>query len=262
VNTHFQTDEILSYGEVLVTTPTQKALLSDLGNRLDAGLGFTVATVNLDHLVKLRRDPAFRQAYARHSHVVADGNPVVWMHRLAGRPVELVPGSDLVNPLCALAARSGVPVAFLGSTRETLDLATARLTAAYPGLQIVAPIAPSSDFDPDGEEAAACLAEVEASKARLCLIALGAPKQEMFAARAIRRLPHSGFVSVGAGLDFIAGTQKRAPLWVRQLALEWLWRLARDHRRLARRYRDCALILPSLMTWAVRQRLSGDVRTV
>lgn len=241
----------------VVTTYTQDELLSDLEGHFVAGRGFTVATVNLDHVVKLRQDSEFREAYERHSHVVADGNPIVWLHRLAGRPVRLVPGSDLVAPLIALAARNGIPVALLGATDQTLDLAAEHLIAANPGVDIVARIAPTHSFDPVSDEADACLAQVEASGARLCLLALGAPKQERLAVRGHERLPHCGFVSVGAGLDFIAGTQKRAPVWLRQMALEWFWRLARDRRRLAKRYRDCAVILPGLAASAVHHRLNS-----
>lgn len=242
----------------VVTTPSRDELLSDLESHFMARRGFTVATVNLDHVVKLGRDATFREVYDRHSHVVADGNPIVWLHRLAGRPVKLVPGSDLVGPLAALAARNGVPVALLGGTDETLALAGDHLLASNPGLEIVTRLAPSHGFDPAGSEADACLAEVEASGARLCLLALGAPKQEQLAIRGHERLPYCGFVSIGAGLDFIAGTQKRAPLWLRQMALEWAWRLATDRRRLAKRYRDCAVILPGLTASALHYRFSSN----
>ncbi len=235
-------------------TPTQAALLDDLAAHLAGGRGFAVATPNLDHVVKLRRDAAFRAAYARQSHVVADGNPIVWLQRLAGRPVSLVTGSDLIDPLMALAARMDVPVAFVGSRDAVLAAAAARLMAAHPGLRVVVRIAPPYGFDPASAAADACLDAVAASGARLCLLAFGAPKQEMLAARGRDRLPGCGFVSIGAGLDFIAGSAQRAPVWVRKLALEWLWRMVTDWRRLAGRYRDCALVLPGL-TWAAwRQR--------
>ncbi len=230
----------------LVNTPSQDALLADLAARFDRGQGFAVATLNLDHIVKLRRVPAFRAVYARQTHVVADGNPVVWLLRRAGRQVDLVPGSELVRPLAALAARKDVGVAMIGSTDAALEAAAARLAADCPGLRIVLRRAPPFGFDPEGPEAAACLAEVAASGARLCLLAFGAPKQEMLAARGLALVPGCGFVSVGAGLDFIAGHQTRAPVWVRRIAMEWAWRMASDPRRLARRYLDCALILPGL----------------
>lgn len=246
-----------AFGLAKVTTAKRDVLLGDLESRVKANRGFAVATVNLDHIVKLRRDPAFRLAYARQSHVVADGNPVVWLHRLAGRPVDLITGSDLVEPLMELAQLQKVPVAFFGSTQAALDAAAERMVARYPGLEIVVRISPAFGFDPSGAEADQAIGQIAASGARLCLIALGAPKQEVFAARAMERLPQCGFVSVGAGLDFVAGTQRRAPQWWRRMALEWLWRLAGDRRRLAVRYRDCALILPELAVDALRERF-GD----
>lgn len=236
---------------------SQAALLDDLGRRFAAGQGFAVATVNLDHLVKLRRDESFRAAYARQTHVTADGNPIVWLQRLGGAPVDLVTGSDLIDPLIALAARRGIKVAFFGSSEPVLAAAADRLAALHPGLQVVCRIAPPYGFDPDGSEAAEMLERIAASGARLCLVALGAPKQEKVAARGLALHPEIGFVSIGAGLDFIAGTQKRAPRWVRKLALEWLWRMLTDWKRLAARYRDCALILPGLAFSARRARRRG-----
>ncbi len=239
---------------VSITTPTRMALLAEIEGLLTACTGFALATLNLDHLVKLRRDPAFRAAYAAQSHVVADGNPVVWLQRLAGCPVELVPGSELIAPLVAMAARLGVPVALLGSTEATLALTSARLKADHPHLTIVACIAPPQGFDPTGPAGEAALSRLTATGARLCFLALGAPKQEILAARGHALLPEAGFVSIGAGLDFIAGTQKRAPVWVRRIAMEWAWRMALNPGRLARRYLDCALILPGLALAAWRAR--------
>lgn len=238
----------------LVGVPTQAALLRALGEALDRGEGFAVATLNLDHIVKLRRDPAFRRAYAGQSHVVADGNPVVWLARLSGRrEVALVPGSELIAPLAALAAAKGAPLAFLGSTEPALRAAAERLQADHPGLSVAACLAPPMGFDPESPAADALLDAVAASGARICLLALGAPKQEVLAARGLARHPGLGFVSIGAGLDFIAGRQKRAPLWVRRIAMEWLWRMLSDPRRLARRYLDCALVLPGLAVAARRE---------
>jgi N-acetylglucosaminyldiphosphoundecaprenol N-acetyl-beta-D-mannosaminyltransferase len=239
----------------LVNMPDEAALLADIGARLDRGLGFAVATLNLDHIVKLRRDPIFARAYAAQSHVVADGNPVVWLSHLAGRhDVKLVPGSELIAPLVALAAQRGVALAFLGSTEPVLYAAKARLEADHPGLSVQACLSPPFGFDPGAAEADALLDQVAASGARICLLALGAPKQEILAARGLARHPGIGFLSIGAGLDFIAGHQTRAPVWVRRLAMEWLWRMLTNPRRLARRYLDCALVLPGLAVAAVSQR--------
>lgn len=240
-------------GRLALTHATREALLADLRGHMRAGRGFALATLNLDHLVKLGRDAGFRAAYLAQSHVVADGNPVVWLHRIAGREVGLVPGSELIAPLAGIAAEEGVPVGLLGSTPEVLAAAGARLAQDHPGLRVVARLAPPQGFDPGGDAADALLAELAASGARLCFLALGAPKQEILAARGHDAHPAIGFVSIGAGLDFIAGAQTRAPLWVRRIAMEWAWRMALSPRRLARRYLDCARILPGLARAARRQ---------
>lgn len=242
----------------LVDTPTEAALLDDVATRLDRGEGFAIATLNLDHIVKLRRDARFRAAYAAQSHVVADGNPVVWLARASGRRgVQLVPGSELIAPVAALAARKGAALALFGSTLPVLEAAAARLVADHPGLRVAACIAPPMGFDPESAAADAMLDRIAASGARIVLLALGAPKQEVLAARGFARHPELGFLSIGAGLDFIAGTQVRAPVWVRRIAMEWLWRMLSNPRRLARRYLDCALVLPPLLAAALREGRRG-----
>ncbi|WP_299359660.1 WecB/TagA/CpsF family glycosyltransferase [uncultured Paracoccus sp.] len=238
----------------MVNVTERTGLLHDLGARMDEGTGFAIATLNLDHLVKLERDLPFRAAYAAHSHVTADGNPIVWLSRLAGRRVELVTGSDLVLPAARLAAARQIPVALVGGTPQVLEAAARSLMDAVPGLTIAAKIAPPMRFDPEGLGADAVIKELAASGAGLSFLALGAPRQEIFAARAFAQLPGMGFLSVGAGLDFLAGTQTRAPGWVRSLAAEWLWRLLLDPRRLARRYADCLAILPRHAARALRTR--------
>jgi N-acetylglucosaminyldiphosphoundecaprenol N-acetyl-beta-D-mannosaminyltransferase len=239
----------------LVNFPDEAAVLADVEARLRSGRGFSIATLNLDHIVKMRGNSGFRRAYGVHSHVVADGNPVVWLSRLAGRKeVGLVPGSELISPVAALAARVGAPLAFLGSTEQVLRAAADRLQADHPGLRVVACLAPPFGFDPESAAADSLLDQVAGSGARICLLALGAPKQEILAARGAARHSGLGFLSIGAGLDFIAGHQTRAPVWVRRIAMEWLWRMLSNPRRLARRYLDCALILPSLTATAVAAR--------
>jgi N-acetylglucosaminyldiphosphoundecaprenol N-acetyl-beta-D-mannosaminyltransferase len=243
----------------LVNIPTETALLAELEHQLQAGQGFAVATLNLDHVVKMRRDPAFLSAYRAHSHVVADGNPIVWLLRLAGRPdVRLVPGSELIEPVAALAARLGTPLGFLGSTEGVLASAADQLKARHKGLRIAACLSPAYGFDPTSPQADELLDQLAASGARICLLALGAPKQEVLAARGLARHPQLGFLSIGAGLDFIAGHQTRAPVWVRKLAMEWLWRMLSNPKRLARRYLDCALVLPSLGAKALASRRAGQ----
>lgn len=243
---------------VPVNVPDRNYLLTEVGDRLRRGEGFAVATVNLDHVVKLRAMPEFRAAYSRQDLVTADGHPIVWLSRLTGERVSLVTGSDLVDPLVGVAAAAGAPVAFLGATEETLDQAAGTLEQRHPGLRVVARLAPGQGFDPHGAEADALIEALRRSGARLVFLALGAPKQELFAARCRELLPDLGFVSVGAGLDFIAARQRRAPAWMQRLALEWLWRMASNPRRLGARYLACAMSLPALAAEALLSTPAAD----
>lgn len=229
---------------ISLTVPDRATLLAEITARLSQGRGFTLATLNVDHLEKLAHDADFHRAYRAHDLIVADGNPVVWLARLGGQNVSLVPGSELVQPICEIAARAGAPIAIICGDEGAGRMAAERLVARIPALDVALIAAPGFPFDPDGAEADALIARLAASPARVCLLALGAPRQERFAARAAARCPDIGFASIGAGIDFIAGRQARAPRALRAAKLEWLWRAALSPRRLGPRYLKGAMILP------------------
>lgn len=220
---------------------------------LGTGRGFALATLNLDHLAKLSTDPGFCAAYAAHDLITADGNPIVWMARLGRKKVDLLPGSDLILPLTRVALKAGVPVGLIGSTEGSLGRAADAIRKAVPGVQIAARIAPPMGFDPTSAAADALLDQLQAQGVRLCFLALGAPKQEILAAKGRQLTPDIGFASIGAGLDFLAGSQTRAPLWVRRAALEWLWRMLSSPRRMSGRYVRAALVLPGHIIASIRQ---------
>ena len=216
-------------------------------NRLTAGVGFTLFTLNLDHLVKRRADPAFRAAYGHATFVTADGAPIVWLARKQGVRIDRVTGADLVIPMCEAAAREGIPVAFYGSSTQSLARAAANLRRMFPRLRINFMEAPPQGFNPTSPAADDAARRMAASGARICFVALGAPKQEAFAHRVAARPPNLGFLGIGAALDFIAGDQVRAPKFFQTHGLEWAWRLATNPQRMAVRYARCAAVLATLV---------------
>ena len=240
--------------QVAVSIDGWPALERALRARFAAGEGFALATLNLDHLAKLRVPGPFRAAYDAQDLVTADGNPIVWCSRLAGQPVDLLPGSDMILPICRIAAEMNVPLGLVGSTDSSLAGAADALEALVPGLHVAARIAPPMGFDPEGAAADEILRNLSATGVGLCFLALGAPKQEMLAARGRQIAPEIGFASIGAGLDFLSGQQTRAPAWVRRLALEWLWRLLGSPRRMAARYGMAFRDLPGHLwrSWRMR----------
>ncbi len=211
------------------------------------GQGFRLFTLNLDHLVKLREDAGFRAAYAAADFVTADGAPVALLARRQSPGITRTTGADLVVPLCEAAAYAGIPIALYGSDMATLEKSGSELLARFPGLVIAHCEAPPQGFDPTSPLAEEAAARIVASGARLVFVALGAPKQELFAAHMAGLTPGLGFVCIGAALDFIAGTQKRAPVVFQKTGLEWLWRLGTNPSRMARRYAACAMVLASLI---------------
>ncbi|MGV8954716.1 MAG: WecB/TagA/CpsF family glycosyltransferase [Cypionkella sp.] len=239
---------------ISVNIPDKATLLSTVAARLAAHQGFALATINLDHLVKLGSNPAFRAAYAAQDFVVADGNPIVWLSRLARKPVQLVPGSDMVIPMARLAADAGVGVALIGTTDAALDAAAAAMIKVIPNLAITMLHAPPMGFDPESAAAASIFREMSARNVGLCFVALAAPKQEIFTAHGRSLAPQIGFASIGAGLDFLSGTQTRAPAWLRAIAMEWLWRAVTSPRRMIPRYAACFAILPAQIKNALDQR--------
>ncbi len=209
------------------------ARVSDLVER---GEGGTVFTPNVDHLLVAHDDAAFREAYASADLSLVDGTPVLWICRLLGLPVrEKVSGSDLVRPLMAAAAASGLRVYLLGATPEVARRALAVLVAEVPGLQIVGTSSPWIDMSQPPSARDSVRAELRRAQADLVLVALGAPKAEKFSHECRDALRPAVLVCIGAGLDFVAGAVRRAPPWMSACALEWLFRLAQEPRRLWRR---------------------------
>jgi N-acetylglucosaminyldiphosphoundecaprenol N-acetyl-beta-D-mannosaminyltransferase len=241
---------------VAVNVPEWSVLAHGIAARIRAGQGYALATLNLDHLEKLSVPGPFRDAYSAQDFVTADGNPIVWCAGLAGQTIDLLPGSDMIVPLARIAAEMGVKLGLVGSTQDSLTGAARALTKAVPGLEVAAMIAPPMGFDPDGADARAILQDLQGAGVGLCFIALGAPKQERLAALGRRVVPEMGFASIGAGLDFLSGTQARAPQWVRRIAMEWAWRIASDPVRMLGRYILSAQILPGHLWRSFRMRQS------
>jgi N-acetylglucosaminyldiphosphoundecaprenol N-acetyl-beta-D-mannosaminyltransferase len=224
------------------------------------GDNFSVCTLNLDHVVKLQQRSDFHAAYRRARFVTADGFPIVVLSRLLGTRIKRTTGADLVEPVCRQARRKQLPIFMIGSNEHTLATASKRLSERFRGLEISGYYAPSANFDPYSSEADAAIDRIRDSGARLCFVALGAPRQELFAARCLDELNGTGLLCIGAALDFIAGTQTRAPSLTQTIGLEWAWRMLREPRRLGPRYARCMAIVPQLVVRTIPQIFNARMR--
>ena len=196
-----------------------------------------VLTPNVDHFMLARRDERFREIYEDAHLCLADGMPVVWGARALGTPLKAkVSGSDLIGELCRQAALEQLRVFFLGTTPQVIETASQALMERYPGLQIVGACSPHVSGSGDCAEDAEVLQIVQSARPHLLFVALGSPKQELWIASHYQALGVPVSIGIGASLDFIAGVQVRAPVWMQRTGLEWLWRLAHEPRRLWKRY--------------------------
>lgn len=229
--------ERIRIGRLPVDVVDMSGALDRIVELVDARRGGTVFTPNVDHVVLAERDPRFREAYARVSLSLVDGMPVLWASRLLGRRLpEKVSGSDLVLPLMERAAARGYRVFLFGGGPGVAELASGRLHERFPAIQIVGTDASRVSLD-DGPAAIAPIADrIAATRPDLVLVCLGAPKQEIFCDWSFSMLAPAVMVCVGAGIDFVAGTARRAPRWISRSGFEWLYRLVQEPRRLAGRY--------------------------
>jgi N-acetylglucosaminyldiphosphoundecaprenol N-acetyl-beta-D-mannosaminyltransferase len=190
-----------------------------------------VATVNPEFVMRARVDDQFREVLESASLCLPDGIGVVWAMRRQGCPqYERVSGSDLVPRLAGLCAGRGWRPFLLGSRPGVAAEAACRLERDNPGLR-VAGVHAGSPLPEDDEES---LRRIVAVRPDVLLVAYGAPQQELWIARNRDRLAVPVAIGVGGTFDFLAGRVRRAPRWLRELHLEWLWRLARQPARMRR----------------------------
>ena len=210
-----------------------------------------VVTPNSDHLVMLESNAAFREVYAAADLTLADGMPLIWASRLLGKSlIERVTGAELLPNLCERAARTKLPVFLLGAGPGVAEEAKTRLESRYSGLSIVGCYAPPFGFERNAAENARIIAMIRSSGAAIIFVGLGAPKQEIWIHAHRQQFAQGLFLGVGAAIDFCAGHIKRAPLWMQNLGIEWVYRLVQEPRRLAKRYaKDTFVVWIILRQW-------------
>ncbi len=210
-----------------------------------------VTTPNADHLVRLQRRAELRPLYQNAMLRLLDSRVVALAVRLLGMPAPRVaPGSDLTALLLARHLARGERITIVGLSPRWLPALMTRCGLAPP-----AHCDPPPGFERDPAAIGSTVEFVLTHPARFVFLAVGSPRQEMLAAaiQATGRANGTG-LCIGASLEFVAGAQQRAPAWMQRAALEWLHRLCRDPRRLARRY---LMDSPSILPMLVHERLAS-----
>lgn len=249
--------ERVEVGGLPIDPLTELEVVNRVRSELRAGRGGWIATPNVDHLRHASRDPRLAELIRSAALSVADGAPVVWAARLAGRPVPArVTGADLLWSLSEAAAEDGRSVYLLGGEPGVPERAAQALQSRFPTLKIAGTCSPPRGFELDEGELANCREGVISARPDIVFVGLGFPKQEHIISGFSEQLPATWWLGCGAALPFAAGDLQRAPAWMRPLGLEWLFRLAHEPRRLFRRYlREDAPFALVLLTGALLTRL-------
>lgn len=187
-------------------------------------------------IVESNQNSQVLRAHKTATLVVPDGMPLVWMGRLLGFPkTQRIYGPDLFTAVCAEAQRKGWRIYLYGTTKETLTALTSRLNTLFPRLIICGAYAPPfRQLVPDEDDDIS--KTISEAKPHIVFVGLSTPKQEMWMYGHVKKVRANVFIGVGAAFDFVAGTKKQAPIWMRKAGLEWSFRLMHEPRRLWTRY--------------------------
>jgi N-acetylglucosaminyldiphosphoundecaprenol N-acetyl-beta-D-mannosaminyltransferase len=163
--------------------------------------------------------------------IIPDGISTVICSKIVRQPVkEKIPGIEVMDAIVRRCEKEKQGIFLLGATKDTVDMCNINLRSKYPKLNIVG----SHDGYFNLEHCEDLLLDIEKLKPEVLFVAMGCPRQEMFIIKYMDRLPCRVFMGVGGSFDIIAGKFKRAPKWMINLGLEWLYRVAKEPFRIKR----------------------------
>jgi exopolysaccharide biosynthesis WecB/TagA/CpsF family protein len=212
---------------------TLEAAAEWIARRAQAREATRISFVNAHCVNIMYRNQTYRRAVESSDRVFADGSGMAIAARSAGVALlDNVNGTDLFPVLCSRAARAGVSIFLFGGKQGIADRAATRVSDMVPSLAI----AGTHHGYIQREQDESIIEMINASGAEILLVGLGVPEQELWIARHSHRLAPAVIVGVGGLFDYYSGRIARAPRIMRATGTEWVWRLAKEPRRLARRY--------------------------
>ncbi|MEB3252426.1 MAG: WecB/TagA/CpsF family glycosyltransferase [Cyanobacteriota bacterium] len=230
-----QYDHIRQRVEIL-NVPIDNISVSEFLSQLKQGVVFTP---NVDHLMKLRKDQDFVEAYGQADFRICDSQVLMLAAKFLGKPIKAkISGSDLFPLFCDYHRQNeNIKIFLLGGAEGIAARAQANINARIGREIIVQSHSPSFGFENNPEECNQILEMIRHSSANVLVVGVGAPKQEKWIAKYKHQLPSIDiFMGVGAAIDFEAGHKPRAPQLISQMGLEWLYRLLSEPNRLWKRY--------------------------
>lgn len=210
--------------------------VGEIGRWIRDGERHYVCVTGVHGVMESQRDPELLRIHNESGLTTPDGMPMVWASRRVGfHHVDRVYGPDLLLAFCATAAAEGWSSYFYGGKEGIAERLSDNLVERFPGLRVAGTHTPP--FRPlTAEEDAAVVEDINASGADVVWVGLSTPKQERWMAAHRSRLRANALIGVGAAFDIHAGAVSQAPPLMQRSGTEWVYRLAMEPRRLARRY--------------------------
>jgi len=213
---------------VMIDVVTMKEAVARVEQFIKLGRPHLVVTPNAEMIMMANADNSFAQIINNADLVVPDGAGVVWAARYNGdRMPERVAGYDLVQNLLVAAARQKYRIYMLGGAPGIVDKAKQAAEKRYPGVQIVGT---RHGFFSKSDESE-IVGNIKDCHPDILLVALGVPRQEKWITEYSKQLQVPVAIGVGGTFDVMAGTVQRAPLWMQNANLEWLYRLLSEPKR-------------------------------
>ncbi|TAN57298.1 glycosyltransferase [Patescibacteria group bacterium] len=203
-----------------------------------------ITTPNPEFVVAAQKDDEFRDILKNADLSITDGRGIQLAARFLGLPIpQRITGTDFMQELCEKFAKLRVPIFLLGGRNGAAEKCAEKLKNKFPDLQIAGIFEGKANEAGDRE----ATSTINATNAKVVFVAYGAPKQEKWIARNLPRLNSiKAAMGVGGAFDYIAGEITRAPIFMRKMGLEWLWRLFKQPGRFNRIFR-AVVIFPLLV---------------
>nr|MCR5231208.1 WecB/TagA/CpsF family glycosyltransferase [Acholeplasmatales bacterium] len=184
------------------------------------------------------KDKEIRDNINKADYVTIDGKPVLWIAKWLKKKQfkHKISGSDLTPEVLKLANEKGYTVAIFGGKNGVADMAKENIEKDYPNVKVVLTLCPKFGFENDEVLMKQYIEELNSSNADIYLMCTGFPKTEKYVFKYYDSFGPGLYLLVGATVDFLAGNIKRAPKWMSNCGLEWLYRLSKDFNRLFKRY--------------------------
>lgn len=232
-SSHQEQVKTISIFDVTINNDTMAQAVDWVVKRSSRQKKVVAQFVNADCLNKAYCDNEYRATLNRAQHIFADGSGIALAGKITQQAVTgNVNGTDLFPLLCEKSQETGMRIFLLGARPNIAKQTRKNMHRQYPGAKIVG--AHNGYFDED--DTSTVINKINASDANVLLVAMGAPTQELWIEKHRQKINATVCIGVGGLFDFYSGRISRAPLWLRKIGCEWIWRLLQEPSRMWQRY--------------------------